>query len=95
MHDIGTLPEAFATIAGCCHTINNQDEVVGFSIDGKGMTAFFWKDNVIKDLNTLATDSPLHLLSANSINDLQEITGQGCVMPACTEFHAYRAVPKW
>jgi len=31
MRDIGTLPGAFVTIAPCCHTINNRDEVVGFS----------------------------------------------------------------
>jgi probable HAF family extracellular repeat protein len=96
MQDIGTLPGAFATIAGCCHTINNRDEVVGFSIDGNGSTAFVWKDRVITDLNTLIpADSPLHLLFADSINDAGEIVGQGCVMPACTELHAYRATPKW
>jgi probable HAF family extracellular repeat protein len=95
MQDIGTLPGAFVTIAGCCHTINNRDEVVGFSIDGNGSTAFVWKDRVITDLNTLIpADSPLHLLFADSINDAGEIVGQGCVMPACTEMHAYRATPK-
>ena len=63
MQDIGTLPGAFATIAACCHTINNRDEVVGFSIDGNGPTAFFWKNNMIRDLNTLIpANSPLHLL---------------------------------
>jgi hypothetical protein len=36
----------------------------------------------------------LHLLAAYSINDEGEITGQGCIMPACTELHAYRATPK-
>lgn len=96
MQDIGTLPGAFATIAGCCHTINNRDEVVGFSFDANGSTAFFWKNHVIADLNTLIpADSPLHLLAAESINDAGEITGQGCVMPACTELHAFRATPRW
>jgi probable HAF family extracellular repeat protein len=96
MQDIGTLPGAFATIAGCCHTINNRGEVVGFSIDGNGSTAFLWKDNVIRDLNTLIpADSPLHLLNTESMNDAGEIVGQGCVMPACTELHAYRATPRW
>jgi probable HAF family extracellular repeat protein len=95
MKDIGTLPGAFATIAPCCNTLNNRDEVVGFSIDGNGPTAFFWKDNVIRDLNTLIpANSLLHLLFAESINDAGEITGQGCVMPACTELHAFRASPK-
>jgi probable HAF family extracellular repeat protein len=95
MRDIGALPGAVATIAGCCNTINNRSQVVGFSIDTNGSTAFLWQDNVIRDLNTLIpTDSRLHLLAANSINDEGEITGQGCIMPACTELHAYRATPK-
>jgi probable HAF family extracellular repeat protein len=95
MHDIGTLPGAFATIAGCCRTINNRGEIVGFSIDANGSTPFLWKDGQIKDLNTLVpANSPLHLLAAYSINDAGEIAGQGCVMPACTEFHAFRATPK-
>jgi hypothetical protein len=47
------------------------------------------------DLNTLIpANSTLHLLTASSINDAGEIAGQGCVMPACTEFHAFRATPK-
>jgi probable HAF family extracellular repeat protein len=96
MHSIGTLPGAFATIAGCCRTINNRGEIVGFSIDANGSTAFLWKDGQIKDLNTLIpANSPLHLLGAYSINDAGEIAGQGCVMPACTELHAFRATPKW
>jgi probable HAF family extracellular repeat protein len=96
MQDLGTLtPEAFATIAGCCRTLNNLDEVVGFSIDPNGMTAFRWKDGHMQDLNTLiSADSPLHLLGAYSINDVGEIAGQGCVLPACTEMHAFRLTPK-
>jgi probable HAF family extracellular repeat protein len=43
---------------------NNRNEVVGFSIDGNGPTAFLWRDNVITDLNLfpsceLATTSTL------------------------------------
>jgi probable HAF family extracellular repeat protein len=95
MKDLGTLPGAFATIAGCCHTINNWNEVVGFSIDGTGSTAFVWKDGVITDLNTLIpAGSKLHLLNAEALNDEGEIVGQACVLPACTEFHAYRARPR-
>jgi probable HAF family extracellular repeat protein len=95
--DLGTLsPAAFLTVAGCCRTVNNLDEVVGFSIDPNGMTAFRWKDGHIKDLNTLIpANSPLHLLGAYSINDEGEIAGQACVLPACTEMHAYRLTPKW
>jgi probable HAF family extracellular repeat protein len=95
--DLGTLtPAAFLTVAGCCRTVNNLDEVVGFSIDPNGSTAFLWRDGKIKDLNTLIpANSPLHLLGAYSINDEGEIAGQACVLPACTEMHAYRLTPKW
>ncbi len=95
--DLGTLtPSTFLTVAGCCRTVNNRDEVVGFSIDPNGMTAFLWKDGKIRDLNTLIpANSPLQLLGAYSINDVGEITGQACVKPACNEFHAFRATPKW
>ena len=95
--DLGTLtPAAFLTVAGCCRTVNNLDEVVGFSIDPNGSTAFRWKDGHMKDLNTLIpANSPLHLLGAYSINDEGEIAGQACVLPACTEMHAYRLSPKW
>lgn len=80
MQDIGTLPGAFATIAPTGHSINNRGQVVGFSIDRNGSTAFLWQNNVIRDLNTLTpADSTLHLLNAESINDDGEITGQGCV----------------
>jgi probable HAF family extracellular repeat protein len=95
MRDIGTLPGAFATIAPCCHSINNRGDVVGFSIDGKGPTAFLWRDNVIRDLNSLIpANSPLHLLFAQTINDEGEIVGQGCVLPECTVLHAFRATPR-
>jgi probable HAF family extracellular repeat protein len=97
MRDLGTLsPSAFLTVAGCCRTVNNRDEVVGFSLDPNGSTAFIWKDGKIRDLNTLIPpSSKLHLLGAYSINDVGEITGQGCVMPACTEMHAFRLSPRW
>ena len=83
-------------MAGCCRTVNNRDEVVGWSIDPNGMSAFVWEDGNMRDLNTLIpANSTLHLMGAYSINDDGEIAGQGCVMPACTEMHAYRLSPKW
>ena len=95
MRDLGTLPGAFATIAGCCDTVNNQDEVVGFSIDELGITPFLWHDGAIVDLNSLMpANSPLYLLSASSINEAGEITGQACVLPDCSVLHAFRATPK-
>jgi probable HAF family extracellular repeat protein len=82
-------------VAGCCNTVNNRDEVVGFSIDGLGMHPFLWHDGVMVDLNTLIpADSPLYLLGASSINDAGEIAGQGCVLPDCSVLHAFRATPK-
>ena len=86
------FPAPSPTIAGCCRTVNNRGEVVGFSIDANGMTPFLWKDGKIQDLNTLIpANSTLHLMGAYSINDEGEIAGQACVLPACTEMHAYRA----
>lgn len=97
MQDLGTItPASFVTVAGCCRTVNNRDEVVGFSIDPTGMTAFLWRDGKMTDLNTLIpANSRLHLLGAFSINDDGEIAGQGCVLPACIEMHAFRLSPKW
>jgi probable HAF family extracellular repeat protein len=97
MQDLGTLsPDAFVTVAGCCRTVNNLDEVVGFSISPSGTTAFRWKDGHMQDLNTLIpANSPLLLLGAYSINDVGEIAGQGCVLPACSEMHAFRLTPKY
>jgi probable HAF family extracellular repeat protein len=95
MRDIGTLAGAFATIAPCCHSLNNRNEVVGFSIGANGPTAFLWRDKVITDLNALIpANSPLHLLFAESINDAGEIVGQGCVLPECTVLHAFRAISR-
>ncbi len=95
MKDLGTLPGAFVTVAGCCNTINSRGQVAGFSIPGiYGSRAFLWESGVMTDLNTLIPpDSPLYLLNADSINDSGEITGQGCMLPACTELHAFRASP--
>ena len=91
MEDIGTLPGAFVTVAGCCHTINNLGEVVGFSIGQNGSTAFLWKDGNMMDLNTLIpADSPWYLQAANSINNVGEITGQGTING---EVHAFLATP--
>jgi probable HAF family extracellular repeat protein len=94
MQDLGTLPGAFVTVAGCCDTGNNKDEVVGFSIDELGSRPFLWSDGAMVDLNTLLpANSPLYLLNAESINEKGEITGQACVLPDCSVVHAYLAKP--
>lgn len=82
---------SFAENGGVSLKMIDQHDVACYGAILCGSTAFLWQNNVIVDLNTLTTDSPLHLLAAYSINDAGEIAGQGCVMPACTELHAYRA----
>jgi probable HAF family extracellular repeat protein len=81
MKDLGTLPGAVATIAPCCHTINDHGEVVGFSIDATGNPrAVVWRAHRPIDLNTLiAKDSPWFLLQALSINNAGQIVGIGTI----------------
>jgi probable HAF family extracellular repeat protein len=94
IHDLGTFPGAVVTIAPCCHTINSKDEVVGFSIDGNGNSlAFLWRGGALTDLNTLIpADSPLYLLSGESINNAGQIAGFG-LDPATGNVHAFLASP--
>ena len=96
MKTSGRFPGRSRLSPAAAERLTTVGEVVGFSIDANGSTAFLWKDGKMKDLNTLIpANSTLHLLAAYSINDVGEIAGQGCVMPACTELHAFRATPKW
>jgi len=95
MQALEPFPGAFATVAGCCRTINDFGEIVGFAFDQAGPHAVVWFDRKIKDLNTLIpADSPLYLLGAYSINDSGEIVGQGCVLPDCTVLHTFLAKPE-
>ncbi len=95
MQDLEPLSGAFATIAGCCRTIKDRGEVVGFAFVDAGSHAVVWIEQKIKDLNTLIpANSPLYLLNATSINDSGEIVGQACLLPDCSEFHAFRATPE-
>lgn len=95
MQGLEPLPGAFATVAGCCRTINDHGEIVGFAFDSAGPHAVVWIDKKIRDLNTLIpADSPLYLLNASSINDSGEITGQACVLPDCSVLHAFLARPE-
>jgi probable HAF family extracellular repeat protein len=95
MQDLEPLPGAFATIAGCCRTINNHGVIVGFAFDNAGSHAVVWINKKISDLNALIpTDSPLYLLNADSVNDSGEIVGQACVLPDCSELHAFKATPE-
>jgi probable HAF family extracellular repeat protein len=92
MQDLGTFPGAIATIAPCCHTINNSGEVVGFSIDANFNTrALLWKDKALTDLNSLISkDSPWYLQAAESIDDAGEIAGYGVIDG---NVHAFQATP--
>jgi probable HAF family extracellular repeat protein len=93
MRDLGTLPGAVVTVAPCCHTINDNGQVAGYSIDAMGnMGAFLWRDGVMSDLNALIPDSPLYLLAAGSINDAGEITGFG--VNSDGDVHAFLATPR-
>ena len=91
--DLGAFPGAFATVAPCCDTINNRGDVAGFYFDATGPHAFVWQDGVLTDLNTvIPSDSPLHLLFAETINDSGEIAGAG--VTSSGEMHAFLATPR-
>jgi len=95
MRDLGTFPDgALLTVAGCCHTINDSGQIVGFSIDSSfNMRALLWKDGAPSDLNALIpADSPWYLLAAASINDAGEIVGWAVNLNTF-EVHAFLASP--
>src|SRR6476469_5196355 len=78
MLDYGALPGAVATVPGCCHTLNDRGEIVGFAIFPDGdMRAVLWQGTEPKDLNDFVrAPSPfVQLLAANSISDAGEIVG--------------------
>ena len=92
MRDLGGLPGAVITVAPCCNTINDENEIVGLWLDDMfNVSAFRWKDGVMRDLNDLiGKDSPWQLLFAQSLNNAGEIVGQGVING---ELHAFLAVP--
>jgi probable HAF family extracellular repeat protein len=77
IRDLGTLPGDFATIAGCCGTVNNSGEVVGFAFPGPFGSghAIAWLDNNGPvDLNDLIpANSGYYLVNSGGINDAGEI----------------------
>jgi probable HAF family extracellular repeat protein len=91
--DLGTLPGDFFSSATCCHTINDNGQVVGFSFPGPlgSGRAFLWQNGVMTDLNTLIPkDSPWYLLQGLSINDAGQIVGYGTING---NVHAFIATP--
>jgi probable HAF family extracellular repeat protein len=96
MLDYGAFPGAVATIPGCCHTINDQGEIVGFSIEPGnpyGGRALIWQGNQPKDLNSFVRGpSPfVQLTGAFSISDAGDIVCQGVTKTG--EIHACLATP--
>jgi len=96
--DAGAFSEAVATVAGCCHTLNDRGGIVGFSIEPDNPPYFgralIWQDTEPKDLNDFVrTLSPfVHLLAASSISDAGEIVGWG--VTTAGEVHAFLATPR-
>ncbi len=92
--DLGVLA---GDLVGGALDVNNRDEVVGASISAPGPAtgnprAFFWKDGVMTDLNTLVpADSPLYLLTAFAINDSGDIVGFGATSDG--DIHGFLATP--
>jgi len=96
MQDYGAFPGAVATVAGCCHTINDRGQIVGFTIEPNnayGGRALLWQRTEPKDLNGfLADPGPfVQLTGAFSINDAGEILCQGITNTG--DLHACLAVP--
>ena len=92
--DLGVLP---GDLVGAALNLNNRGEVVGASISAPGPStgnprAFFWRQGVMSDLNTLVPkDSPLYLLTAFAINDSGKIVGFGATSDG--ELHGFLATP--
>jgi len=96
MLDYGAFPGAVATVPGCCHTINDRGDIVGFSIEPGnqyGGRALIWHGNQPKDLNDFVrAPSPfVQLVGAFSINDAGDIVCQGVTKNG--ELHACLATP--
>jgi len=96
MQDYGAYPGAVATVPGCCHTINDRGEIVGFSIEPDNPyfgRALIWQDSQPKDLNDFVSDPGpfVHLTGAFSINNAGEIVCGGITSKG--EIHACLAVP--
>jgi probable HAF family extracellular repeat protein len=92
MRDLGTLEgDVYSQGLG----INRQGTIVGLSCTAgfASCRAFVWKDDVMRDLNTLVAQGyTRHLYYANDINDFGEITGQS-LDEATGESRTFVAVP--
>jgi probable HAF family extracellular repeat protein len=96
MQDYGAFPGAVATVAGCCHTINNLGQIVGFTVEPSNPyfgCAIIWHGTQPADLNNFVRNAGpfVQLTGAYSINDLGENVCQGITKTG--ELHACFAVP--
>ena len=96
IEDYGAFPGAVATVAGCCHTINDLGEIVGFTVEPTNPyfgRAIIWQGTQPKDLNAFVRDAGpfVQLTGAFSINDFGWIACQG--ITTAGELHACLAVP--
>jgi uncharacterized membrane protein len=97
IRDYGAFPGAAATVAGCCHVLNDRGEIVGFSMEPENPPNFgralIWKGAEPKDLNDFVrAPSPfVQLLAASSISDAGEIIGWGVTTDG--EIHGFLATP--
>ncbi len=91
------LPLLPGDVIGAGLGMNNQGDVVGASISAGGPasgtpSAVLWHEGKVYNLNTLASDSPLQLLTAFAINDSGVIAGFG-VNTKSGDLHAFLATP--
>jgi probable HAF family extracellular repeat protein len=88
LSDLGTLAGDVGSLAS---SINNEGEVVGVSFSDTFARAFVWKDGVMTDLNTLIpSSSGWVLVSANNVNDMGQIVGNGFLNGS---LHAFLLTP--
>jgi probable HAF family extracellular repeat protein len=69
MQDLGTLPGG---TFGFATWVNDAREVVGLTDTGSALHAFFWRDGVMTDLQTVGNDPDSQ---ANSINSRGQVVG--------------------
>lgn len=72
------FPDAFVTVAPCCHSINERREITGFAFDETGPRPFVWKNGIFTDLNTaVPAGTSWFIFNAASINDSGQIAASG------------------